>query len=543
MTIYTSTIPDQPIPQINAYTFATSNPNDTKDSHPLLIDAATKRVITFGEWKRDTRRWSTGLASIGFKRGDVLALFSFNQVDYSIAVFGAVALGGITTTVNSSYTAEEVAFQLQDSGASIIITHPELLKTAIEAAKLSDIPTSSIYLFGGKQVEGFKPYTSTFPPEDTPENLLAPVQNLNGQPALDSTALICYSSGTTGRSKGVELTHVNIIANCIQLGTKERHINPRDNITLAVLPMYHIYGIQLHLLSGIHNVVTSVVMEKFTPQDFLKTIQEHRIVSLNLVPPQILMLVKAPFVDQYDLSSIRYIISGAAPCSRELSLALVKKFPHISFRQGYGMSEMSPVSHVGDYANTVHGSIGQVVPNLQVRLVDPDTGKDVVKGERGEIWVRGLNIMKGYRNNVKATKDTIDPEGWLHTGDIAVVDADENFYIVDRLKELIKYKGFQVAPAELEALLLDHPLIADAAVIGVENKEQATEVPLAFVVKAPAGQALTEAEIQEYIASNVAAHKKLRGGVRFIDAIPKSAAGKILRKDLRAIVNAPKSKL
>ncbi|KAF8975481.1 putative fatty-acid--CoA ligase FadD10 [Entomortierella lignicola] len=543
MTIYTSTIPDQPIPQINAYTFATSNPNDTKDSHPLLIDAATKRVITFGEWKRDTRRWSTGLASIGFKRGDVLALFSFNQVDYSIAVFGAVALGGITTTVNSSYTAEEVAFQLQDSGASIIITHPELLKTAIEAAKLSDIPTSSIYLFGSMQVEGFKPYTSTFPPEDTPENLLAPVQNLNGQPALDSTALICYSSGTTGRSKGVELTHVNIIANCIQIGTKERHINPKDNIALAVLPMYHIYGIQLHLLSGIHNVVTSVVMEKFTPQDFLKTIQEHRIVSLNLVPPQILMLVKAPFVDQYDLSSIRFIISGAAPCSRELSLALVKKFPHISFRQGYGMSEMSPVSHVGDYANSVHGSIGQVVPNLQVRLVDPDTGKDVVKGERGEIWVRGLNIMKGYRNNVKATKDTIDPEGWLHTGDIAVVDADENFYIVDRLKELIKYKGFQVAPAELEALLLDHPLIADAAVIGVENKEQATEVPLAFVVKAPAGQALTEAEIQEYIASNVAAHKKLRGGVRFIDAIPKSAAGKILRKDLRAIVNAPKSKL
>ncbi|KAG0286071.1 putative fatty-acid--CoA ligase FadD10, partial [Dissophora globulifera] len=193
----------------------------------------------------------------------------------------------------------------------------------------------------------------------------------------------------------------------------------------------------------------------------------------------------------------------------------------------------------------VHGSVGVVLPNQEVRLVDPDTGKDAATGNRGEIWVRGPNVMKGYRNNAKATLETIDSEGWLHTGDIAVVDEHEHFFIVDRLKELIKYKGFQVAPAELEALLLAHPLILDAGVIGIEDKQQATEVPLAFVVKAPGpGEALTEADVVSYIASKVAAHKKLRGGVRFIDAIPKSAAGKILRKDLRVLVQTPpKAKL
>lgn len=179
------------------------------------------------------------------------------------------------------------------------------------------------------------------------------------------------------------------------------------------------------------------------------------------------------------------------------------------------------------------------MPNQEVRLVDPESGKDVTPGEPGEIWVRGPNIMKGYRNNVKATKETIDPEGWLHTGDIAIVDKEENFFIVDRLKELIKYKGFQVAPAELEALLIAHPAILDAAVIGVENKEQATEVPLAFVVKAPGHENLSEKDVIDYVASKVAAHKKLRGGVRFIEAVPKSAAGKILRKDLRVLVQKP----
>ncbi|KAG0291327.1 putative fatty-acid--CoA ligase FadD10 [Dissophora globulifera] len=511
MTIYRSALPDQVIPQINAYSFATSNPSNTPDS----------------------------------KRGDVVALFSFNQVDYSITMFGPLVIGGITTTVNSAYTTDELAHQLEDSGASVIVTHPELLATAIEGAKKVGLPLDRILLYGDKEVSGFKPYSSTFPPEGTPENQLVPILNLNGQPASDTTALICYSSGTTGKSKGVELTHVNFNSNTCQVTPLEGDIPMHENIAMAVLPMYHIYGIQLHLMYGVYNGVQTVVLQKFNPVDFLQTIQDFKIKSLNLVPPQVLMLVKAPIVEQYDISSIRFVMCGAAPCSRELSSALMKKFPKLQFRQGYGMSELSPASHVGVYSNTVHGSIGGVMPNQEVRLVDPETGKDVAMGEPGEIWVRGPNVMKGYRNNVKATIETIDPEGWLHTGDIAIVDEQENFFIVDRLKELIKYKGFQVAPAELEALLLDHPLILDAAVIGIEDKEQATEVPLAFVVKAPGpGEALVEADVESYVASKVAAHKKLRGGVRFIEAIPKSAAGKILRKDLRVLVQVPpKAKL
>ncbi|GJJ75911.1 4-coumarate--CoA ligase [Entomortierella parvispora] len=535
MTIYTSSKPDQVIPSINAYSFAISNPNNTKDSHPVLVDALTKRTITFGEWKRDTRRWATGLESLGFKRGDVLALFSFNQIDYSITMFGSLLLGGVCTTVNSAYTADELAFQLEDSGASVIVTHPELLPVAIEGAKKVGIPMNKILLYGNEFVQGFRPYSSTFPPENTPESQLAQVVNLNGQPALETTALICYSSGTTGKSKGVELTHVNFISNTAQIGPMDGNIPPHENVVLGVLPMYHIYGIQLHLMNGIYNGNKTVVLQKFTPVDFLKTIQDFKIQTLIIVPPQILMMVKAPIVDQYDLSHVHQVMSGAAPCPAELSRALVAKFKHISFRQGYGMSELSPATHVGIYGEPVHGSIGKVMPNVRVRLVDPDTGKDAAQGEPGEIWIRGPNVMKGYRNNVKATRDTIDSEGWLHTGDIAIVDENENFFIVDRLKELIKYKGFQVAPAELEALLIAHPQILDAAVIGVENKEQATEVPLAFVVKNP-GQDLTEQQVMDYVASKVAVHKKLRGGVRFIDVIPKSAAGKILRKDLRVMI-------
>lgn len=241
MTIYRSAIPDQVIPQINSYSFVTSNPNNTKDSQVILVDALSGYEITFGQWKNYTRRWATGLHNLGFKRGDVVALFSFNQIDYSITLFGPISLGGITTTVNSAYTADELAYQLQDSGASVLVAHPELLPVAIAGAKKVGLPLDRILLYGDKEVDGFKPYSSTFPPEDTPESLLAPVVNLNGQAALETTALICYSSGTTGRSKGVELTHVNFNSNTCQVTPMEGDIPMHENIAMAVLPMYHMY--------------------------------------------------------------------------------------------------------------------------------------------------------------------------------------------------------------------------------------------------------------------------------------------------------------
>ncbi|KAF9911208.1 hypothetical protein EC991_004432 [Linnemannia zychae] len=548
MTIYRSHIPDQPVPYMNAYTFAISNPNNTPEDYPILIDGITKQSITFGQWKHDTRRWATALQrNLNFKRGDVLALFSFNQIDYSLTMFGPLILAGITTTVNSAYNADELAYQLQDSGATVMITHPELLAIARAGAKKVGLPEERIFLYGDRTVDGFRPYKSLLPPASTPESQLVEPVKLDAIQAKETTALICYSSGTTGRSKGVELSHLNFAINAVQVVAFDGDLHAHDNVALSVLPMYHMYSIQLHLMCGPYSGLQNIVLQKFNPEDFLKTIQDYKIKTLNLVPPQVLMLVKSPLVANYDLSHVRQINVGAAPCSRELIEALLEKFPAIAFRQAYGMSEASPGTHVGLYNDMVHGSAGKILPNQEVRLVDPDTGKDAARGERGEIWIRGLNVMKGYRNNEKATRETIDSEGWLHTGDVGIVDERGNFFVVDRLKELIKYKGFQVAPAELEAILLTHPQILDAAVIGVENKEQATEVPLAFVVKnkaTPEGNALTEQQVVDYVTSKVAQHKKLRGGVRFIDLIPKSAAGKILRKDLRVLLQEPpKSKL
>ncbi|KAF8939511.1 hypothetical protein EDD21DRAFT_297941 [Dissophora ornata] len=540
MTVYKSHLPDRVIPLMNTYSFVTSNPNKTHDSFPVLTDAMTGKRITFGEWKRDTKRWATGLQSFGFKRGDVMALFTFNQVDYSIAMFGPIILGGIVTTVNASYTVDELAYQLTDSGATLLVTHAELLPIAIEGAQKAGLSRERIFLHGDSAVDGIRPYSSLMPPISTPEDQLAKVVNLDGQVAAETTVLICYSSGTTGRSKGVEISHMNICMNAVQVTAMDGPIPAHENVTLCVLPMYHVYGLLFHQICGIYNGIPTVVLQKYKPEDFLKTIQDHRIQSLNLVPPQVLLLVKSPLVKNYDLSHVRELTVGAAPTSRELTEALLAKYPTLAFRQAYGMSELSPVCHSGTFGKLVYGSVGRVVPNVEVRLVDPMTGLDTTSpGESGELWVRGPNVMKGYLNNEKANRETVDAEGWLRTGDIAVVDENENFYIVDRMKELIKYNGFQVAPAELEAVLLTHPDISDAAVIGVEDKEQATELPLAFVVKNSAtssGQALTEKDVVDHVASKVAPHKKLRGGVRFVDAIPKSAAGKILRKDLRKLI-------
>ncbi|KAG0056674.1 hypothetical protein BGZ83_003917 [Gryganskiella cystojenkinii] len=550
MTVYRSRFPDQPVPDSNVFTFVTSNPNKTPDSYPILIDGLTKQSISYGEWKRDTLRLATGLQQrLGFKQGEVLALFSFNQIDYSITLFAPMVLGAITTTVNSAYTPQELAYQLQDAGATAMITHPELLTVATEGAKLVGMDPQRIFLYGSETIQGFKPYRSLMPSlEESHETKLVKVMDMIGDQASKTTALICYSSGTTGKSKGVELSHVNIAVNAVQVTAFDGKMRPHDNVVLSVLPMYHLYSVQIHLICGPYNGTQNIVLQKFNLEDFLQTIQDFKsksnpqmimVKSLNLVPPHVLLMVKSPLVDQYDLSALKQVNVGAAPCGKELVEALLAKFPQLQFRQAYGMSELSPATHIGLYHQMVHGSAGKVLPNQEVRVVDPETGKDAERiGGRGEIWVRGPNVMLGYRNNLEATRATIDEEGWLHTGDIAVVDEDENFFIVDRMKELIKYKGFQVAPAELEAILQTHPKILDAAVIGVEDPEQATEVPLAFVVRE--GDELTEKQVVEFVNSKVAAHKKLRGGVRFIDAIPKSAAGKILRKDLRVVLQREK---
>ena len=336
-----------------------------------------------------------------------------------------------------------------------------------------------------------------------------------------------YSSGTTGLPKGVMLTHRNLVANLCQCESAIPY--DQDSSGLAALPFFHIYGMQVLMNGLLANGCTVISMPRFDLVQALELIQEHRITHFFAVPPMILALAKQPIIDQYDLSSLELVMSGAAPLGAELSEEAATRI-QCDVIQGYGMTELSPVSHMTPPGQYRPGSVGVTVPNSECRIVDPETGEDKAVGEEGELWIRGPMVMAGYLNNPKATEETIDNDGWLHTGDVAVIDEFEHVYIVDRVKELIKYKGFQVPPAELEALIISHPAVADVAVIGIPDDESG-ELPKAFVTLKP-DMEVSEIEIRDFVAEKVATYKQIRM-VEFIDEIPKSPSGKILRRFLR----------
>jgi acyl-CoA synthetase (AMP-forming)/AMP-acid ligase II len=354
-------------------------------------------------------------------------------------------------------------------------------------------------------------------------------------------AALPYSSGTTANPKGVMLTHRNLAANVAQIRPVQGMV--ADDRALAVLPFFHIYGMTVLLNAALHARARLIIMGSFELAKFLGNIADHGCTHAFIAPPVAVALAKHPLIDSFDLSSLRSIMSGAAPLDEDLATAVADRLG-CALVQGYGMSELSPVSHVTpfDGGRELVGSVaprnscGWTVPNAVSKIVDAETGAEIDPptsglSETGELWFKGPNVMAGYLNNDAATRETIDDDGFLHTGDLARVDSTGSVYIVDRLKELIKYKGYQVPPAELEAVLLTHPHVADAAVIGVTDAESGEEIPKAFVVK-QADTELTETEVMDFVAAHVAPYKKVRQ-VAFIDAIPKSASGKILRKDLR----------
>jgi acyl-CoA synthetase (AMP-forming)/AMP-acid ligase II len=323
------------------------------------------------------------------------------------------------------------------------------------------------------------------------------------------------------------LTHHNIVSNLSQFEARH-HLSDQDRV-IAVLPFFHIYGQVVIMNYGLYRGATIVTMPKFDLEPFLRLLQDHRVTRAYLVPPIVLALAKHPVVDQYDLSSLRLVMSGAAPLDAGLAAQCEQRLG-VQVIQGYGLTETSPVTHCtpdDDPGANKPGSIGPLLPNTECRVVDWGTAENLGPNEDGELWIRGPQVMRGYLNNREATARTIDEEGWLHTGDIGHTEADGYFTIVDRLKELIKYKGYQVPPAELEAILISHPSVADAAVIPKAD-EEAGEVPKAFVVLKE--QATAEV-IMAFVAERVAPHKKIRD-VEFIDEIPKSASGKILRRVL-----------
>ncbi|MGB9179644.1 MAG: 4-coumarate--CoA ligase family protein, partial [Pyrinomonadaceae bacterium] len=487
-----------------------------------LIDGATGRRVSYGELVSDIHRVAANLSARGFRQGDVFAIYSFNLPEY-VTIFHAVSLlGGTNTLINPLYTTEEVANQLKDSGAKYLITVPQLLDKALEAAKKANV--REVFRFGAAEDEETAGEATAFDALLTGEATDVPRVEIN---AREDIVALPYSSGTTGLPKGVMLTHHNLVANLLQCEALN-FVSETDTL-ICVLPLFHIYGLMVIMSLGLYHGCTLVTMPRFELEKFLNNLQEHRVTMAHVVPPIILALSKHPIVDSYDLSSLHTIFSGAAPLGDSLiSECTTRLGCHI--RQGYGMTETSPVTHASphDPAECKSGSIGTLAPNTQCKLVDHATGEEVTSHKReGEIWIRGPQVMKGYLNRPDATAHTLDEDGWLHTGDIGYADEDGHFFIVDRVKELIKYKGFQVAPAELEAVLLSHPQIADAAVIP-KRDEEAGEVPKAFIVlKSPVAME----EIMAFVAERVAPHKKIRH-LEVIEQIPKSASGKILRRVL-----------
>ncbi len=514
-----SPYPDVEIPDVSLFDFLFTDFGERAGA-PALIDGASGAVITFGELEGMVGKIAAALAERGIGAGDVVALFAPNTPHFAAVFHGILRANAIVTSVNSLYTPGELAHQLADSGAKLVFTVSPFLERVTAAIAQVGLPADSIVV-----IDGAEGHTSL-------RDLLAttaepPAQTVTGA----DTAVLPYSSGTTGRAKGVVLSHRNLVANLQQIAAVGDV--DADTKILAVLPFFHIYGMTVMMNQGLHRRATVVTMPRFDLQEFLRIISEYRVGRVYIAPPVAVALAKHPIVDQYDLSCIDVIFSGAAPLDAELGQAVAKRLG-CTVLQGYGMTELSPVSHCmpDDRPDLDLNTCGFAIPNVVSKLVDPETGQEVGPGERGELWVKGPNVMSGYLNNPEATAITLDDEGYLHTGDVATVTEEGVFTIVDRVKELIKYKGYQVPPAELEALLLTHDKIADAAVIGVRDAE-GEEVPKAFVVRQETGTDLTAGDVMTFVAERIAPHKKVRV-VEFIDQIPKSASGKILRKDLRA---------
>jgi acyl-CoA synthetase (AMP-forming)/AMP-acid ligase II len=504
---YRSPYPDVPIPDLSL-TDHVLGAARWRAGHPALLDGPS--VLTYAELAEAVDATAAGLHSWGLQKGEVVALCTGNRLEFPVAFHAAARLGAIVTTLNPALTPGEMARQLGDAGAVLAFTTSELADRLRQAGpRLRDVFRFDDGSFDDLRRAGGAP---------------PPVQI---DPASDVVALP-YSSGTTGAPKGVMLTHRNLVAMLELMGPVEG-TSQRD-VVAAVLPFFHIYGLLVVLNLALYRGATLVVFRRFDMEDFLGAIERHRITRLPLVPPLILRLAREPAVDRYDVSSVRTVISGAAPLPADVSRAMSARFRCL-VKQGYGMTELSPGSHMHpeDEGEPPPGSVGVLHPNTRCRLVDPVTLADVGTGGRGEIWVKGPQVMKGYWRRPDATAEVLTEDGWLRTGDVGTMDERGHLYVVDRLKELIKYKGFQVPPAELEALLLTHPAVGDAAVIPKPDLE-AGELPKAVVVARP-GAAITAEELMAYVAERVAPYKKVRE-VAFVDEIPKSPSGKILRRVL-----------
>ncbi len=487
-----------------------------------IVDGTSGEKRTFGDLTRHVDSIGLGLKeTYGIGKGDVVALMSPNHADYFSCVNSCMKIGASVTVINPIYTFHEVSKQLLDCDAKLIIAHSDNLSTAQEAAKAKS------------EASGVECKAITIQDEVDELKSTAGVLHAADIDVVNDTALLPYSSGTTGLPKGVMLTHENLVSNILQSVEGELKFYSPDDVTLSPLPMFHIYSFLVSLHLPLFSGTPLITMKAFDMELFCKLVEEYKATRMHIVPPIVLGLAKHPIVDKYDMSSLQVGISAAAPLGGDIERAMSKRL-NCSLKQAWGMSELSPIGTLNPDCTPKSGTVGPPVSNTQAKITCLETGANLPPGGSGELHIRGPQVMKGYLGQREKTEECLSADGWLKTGDIASIDEDGYVTIEDRAKELIKVLGFQVAPAELEALLITHPDIIDSCVIPVLD-DKTGEIPRAYVVLKPESVGkVSEEEICQFVEERVAKYKRLGAGVVFCDAIAKTASGKILRREMVA---------
>ncbi|KAJ1731373.1 hypothetical protein LPJ72_003973 [Coemansia sp. Benny D160-2] len=561
--VFKSIIPPVDVPGYDVTTFYIGAAKQNAPSEDTLAyhDIGTGESLTFGRLESMYQQIGSGLVNkLGVKPGNVVAIFASNTIYYAPAFFGTVSAGAVFCTVSSTFQESELQYQLDDCNAQCLFVGVKQVPIVCSAmAKgLLRIPKERIIVLESNTelapASGFASISQLFCDQPFEQKRIVDDKSK----AANTLVLIVYSSGTTGLPKGVMLSHRNLIGYTLQgasivefLGSKqieELDIAPPEppQRAIAILPFAHIYGFTLLITSSIAGGKTQFIMNNYSIDRFLQAIQDYRIQVINAVPSVLNQIVLHKNIGKYDLSHLHAIGSGGASLPKHTHATIKSRFP-VSASNGYGMSETcSGVCLMANYM-FLPGSVGFLYPGMEAKFMDPETGKEMGVGERGELCIRGITVMMGYLNRPKETADAIDSDGFLHTGDIGYINETGHVFITDRIKELIKYKGLQIAPAELESLLMDHPRVVDAAVVGVNDRKRDSEVPRAFVVPDDLSLLLPGAQeardrlcrdVTEWLDARVAKHKRLRGGVELVESIPRNYSGKILRRDLRARHNA-----
>ncbi|KAJ2784212.1 hypothetical protein H4R18_001267 [Coemansia javaensis] len=583
--VYESQLPPIDVPGVNVVEYVLGECRKRcEPGRAVFVDSDTGEALTLDGLEALTRGFARGLRASGIRPGDTVTVFAANSIYYPFVAYGILAAGAVCAPANPQYTPRELAHQIADSGCRAIVVGDGLGDTVAKALHLAGRAVDHVWALDESRTmcDG-----SVFRVADAAAAAAAAAGGGDGdgddriEPLADpvtAPAYLCYSSGTTGRPKGLILTHRNMVANAMQINAVKTLDVPGGagpDTFLGLAPFCHAYGLSYVLHSSVSVGGKIVVMRRYSFERMLASIEAHRVTFAYLVPPIVCALSKDPRADDHSLDSMRTILSGGAALSPSLIRATEARLAGLRIIQGYGMSEMSPAVTMLATSHTRHESVGILMPSCQAKVID-DQGAELPAGAAGELCFRGPNVMLGYLNNAAATRDILGEDGFLHTGDVGYVDAEGFFYITDRKKELIKFKGFQVAPAELEALLAEHPYIEDAAVMPVYDPAQATELPRGYFVLRPqridsamgnGGQASSVSDgdgdsgnvsehdascaksssgsdharaqqVVEWLHERVAPFKRLRGGFAIVDRIPRSPAGKVIRGSLREMIQA-----